>query len=110
MCFFYFRIDIPVLNDQFDASLVIMRKRFCWDYTDIFYAKQVVTHSEKTALSAKSKKKLLSAEVNLGESLLYEAIRFRWWSQPELQQKDFWEEVSQNLLYFSNIVQATCVQ
>lgn len=84
-----------MLNDQFDASLVILRRRLCWDYTDIFYTKKEVTNStSKTKeLSEDAKKKLLSEKANLGDQLLYERMREKWKKSPEPNNPDFSEEV-----------------
>jgi len=68
----FYRIDIPILSDQFDASLVILKRRFNWDYTDIFYQSYVVTKSDSQTLSNSSIQTILSAEVNLGDHLLYQ--------------------------------------
>ncbi|KAF6033070.1 GAL3ST1 [Bugula neritina] len=95
------KIDIPILSDQFDASLVILKRRFNWDYTDIFYQSYVVTKSDSQPLSASSIQTILSAEVNLGDHLLYQAVNKTWWSQPEVGRKEFWEEVS----YFKELNQ-----
>ena len=36
------RYDLGMLTDQFDASLVLLRRRFCWDHIDILYEKSRV--------------------------------------------------------------------
>ena len=92
-CCFCYRIDVPLLSDQFDASLVILRRRFCWSYLDLFYKKYEVTHSASLKLSEKAEEKLLSQRANLGEKLLYDRMNTTWWSSAELKQDDFWEEV-----------------
>ena len=98
-CCFCYRIDVPLLSDQFDASLVILRRRFCWSYLDLFYKKYEVTHSASLKLSEKAEEKLLSQQANLGEKLLYDRMNTTWWSSAELKQDDFWEEV----LFFYSI-------
>ena len=88
------RIDNIILTDQYDASLVILKHRFCWEYTDIFYVRSVVGNSSDVKLSASGTQKLLSAKVNLGDKLLYDTLNNSWWKQPELQQEHFWDEVN----------------
>jgi hypothetical protein len=96
------RIELFMLTDQFEASLIILKRRFCWDYLDIAYIKQVVFNSaKKQKLSDKAVTKLLSVERNLGDLILYEAANATWWSQPELKEPDFWPEVDTTLLLYS---------
>ena len=83
-----------MLNEKFDASLVMLRRRLNWKYTDIFYKKAGKIHSKEVLLSSEGERKLLSREVNLGDMMLYEAMNSSWHSQPEVQQEDFWDEVS----------------
>lgn len=59
-----------------------------------FRAANVQAHKKKRELSEEAEKKLLSAEVNLGDLLLYESLNKTWWQQAEVRQDDFWEEVS----------------
>lgn len=82
-----------MLTEQYDASLIVMRRRFGWDYTDIFYSRYMITNSHRVVLSDEAINTLLSPEVNLGEKLLYDALNETWWRQPELLEKEFWEEV-----------------
>ena len=93
---FMCRIDVPVLNDQFDASLVALRRKFCWGYTDIFYKTQNRSKKKKSRvdLSDEATKRLLSSELNLGDLLLYESVNSTWWQQKEVNSEDFWEEVN----------------
>ncbi|XP_067950984.1 galactosylceramide sulfotransferase-like isoform X2 [Watersipora subatra] len=88
------RMDVMLLSDQFDASLLILRKRFNWSYLDIFYTSNRVATGKPSELSNKAITKLLSKEVNLGDKLLYDAMNRTWWQQHELAEASFWEEVS----------------
>ena len=90
------RIDVPVLNDQIDASMVALRRKFCWGYTDIFYKTQNRSKKKKSRvdLSDEATKRLLSSELNLGDLLLYESVNSTWWQQKEVNSEDFWEEVN----------------
>ena len=55
--------------------------------------KQTVSHSSGLSISSQATAKLLSADVNLGEKMLYEKVNETWWKSPELTQQGFWEEV-----------------
>ena len=92
------RIDLPLINERFDASLVMMRRRFHWEYRDIFYKRKNQRKIEKKYLSETWRKEFLSLDVNLGDLLLYEAMNSSWYRQPEVQQEDFWDEVSSNYI------------
>ena len=90
----YCRIDVPILNNQFDASLIVLKKKFCWSYLDIFYTSQNKGKHKRKDLSAEATKRLLSPEVNFGDQILYESINKTWWRQSEVNQRYFWDEVS----------------
>ena len=88
---------MPILNDKYDESLVILRRRFCWSYTDIFYSKQIVTGSaHRASVTEEAKLKLLTENYNLGDQLLYEKMREKWLKSPELTDNDFDGEVREN--------------
>ena len=89
---------MPLINERFDASLVMMRRRFHWEYRDIFYKRKNQRKIEKKYLSETWRKEFLSLDVNLGDLLLYEAMNSSWYRQPEVQQEDFWDEVSSNYI------------
>lgn len=85
-----------MLNDKYDESLVVLKRRFCWSYTDIFYTKQIVTNSaNKSHISEEQRLKLLTGRRNLGDQLLYEKMREKWLLSPELHEDDFEGEVSE---------------
>ena len=84
---------MPILNDKFDESMIILRRRFCWSYTDIFYKRSEVAKGPKYTLLANETARFLSASINLGDKMLYDAISIKWWNQPEIKQSDFWREV-----------------
>ncbi|XP_067951347.1 galactose-3-O-sulfotransferase 2-like [Watersipora subatra] len=87
------KIDILILNEQYDASLLILMKRFCWEYTDMFYKSYMVQSAARPTISPEARHILFSPEANLGEQLLYERINETWWNQREVKTEGFWEEV-----------------
>ena len=93
-----YRVDQPIINERFDESLVMLKRKFCWSYLDIFYQKQEVSNGTKFTLSKQERSLLLSAGKNLGDKLLYDALVSKWWSQPEIKQPDFWAEVCCNIV------------
>ena len=82
-----------IINEQYDASLLVLQKKFCWSYTDIFHISIAITNSSRAELSREATEKLLSPQVNFGEKLLYDAIIKIWWAQPEVRENGFWKEV-----------------
>ena len=86
-------MDVIILTDQFDASLLILKKKFHWNYSDIFYAKKVVLNSVRRQISPEAAAKILSPEVNLGEQMFYNSLNNTWWQQDEVKKNDFWNEV-----------------
>ena len=96
--FFYCRIDLLILTEQLDASLIVLRRRYKWNHLDIFYKSQIVAGSRKIKFSEEAEKKLLSSKRNLGDPILYEAANETWWKQDELLESDVWEEVNELIL------------
>ena len=91
----YCRFSVIMLTDQFDASVVILRRRLCWDYSDVFYKTNIVTGGGKREhMTQENIDKLLSVKVNYGEKVLYDKFNETWWSQPEVKDPSFWKEVS----------------
>ncbi|XP_067950557.1 galactose-3-O-sulfotransferase 2-like [Watersipora subatra] len=95
------RVDVIILKDKFDASLLILKKRFRWSYLDIFYNSFKLTPIYKVRMSDRAIKRLLSESVNLGDKLLYDSMNQTWWQQHELTDDKFWDEVS----YFTRLNQ-----
>ena len=91
--YLFCRIDVPILNNQFDASLIVLKRKFCWKYTDIFYKSQNRSNKKRRLPSEKAIKRLLSPELNYGELLLYQTVNETWWQQTEVNEFDFWDEV-----------------
>ncbi|XP_067945277.1 uncharacterized protein [Watersipora subatra] len=88
-------VDVIILTEVFDASLIILKRRFGWSYRDIIYTKRKVGNPKQApTISEQNAQILLSPEVNLGEKLLYDKLNETWWKQPELKEDNFWEEVS----------------
>ncbi|XP_067950204.1 galactosylceramide sulfotransferase-like [Watersipora subatra] len=104
------QIDVIMIHEQYDASLILFRRRFGWSYTDLFYRRYIITNSGGVELSERARAKLLSPQVNLGDKILYDTLNQTWWSQPEIKEEDFWEEVK----FFSDVnlktSQALCPQ
>lgn len=90
---FVCRVDIFILAEQFSASLILLRRRLCWNHYDIFYGAERNHFPHTDQLSAAGIERLLSADANLGDLILYQAVNETWWSQPEVQTTEFWDEV-----------------
>ena len=89
--FSFRRVDVIMLKEQFTASLLILRRRFCWSYTDIFFKIGNVKNSARLEFEDEDKAKLI--EWNYGEFWYYEAMNRTWWSQDEVKSGEIFEEV-----------------
>ena len=88
-----------MLNEQFDASLVVLRRKLCWDYRDIFFTKKNVQKRESSKpFTDTDALKLVDLDHNYGDKLLYEALNTTWWNQAEVKDHNFWNEVSSGLI------------
>lgn len=81
-----------MLNEQFMASVLILRRRFCWSYSDMFYQSGNILNSEVLDFSEEDRLELLKR--NHGEVLLYEAMNTTWWAQDEVTSGEIFKEVS----------------
>ena len=90
--FSFRRVDVIMLKEQFTASLLILRRRFCWSYTDIFFKIGNVKNSARLEFEDEDKAKLI--EWNYGEFWYYEAMNRTWWSQDEVKSGEIFGEVS----------------
>lgn len=88
-----FRFDHIFLTDEFDASLIRMRRAFCWDHSDILYKSGEVYGAGTTYISPEDRARILSPELNQAELWLYEAFKSKLRSKyPD--NNDIAEEVS----------------
>ena len=93
-----YRIDVIILNEEFHASLLVLRKKLCWDYLDIFFTKKNVQKRNSSApFTEADAVKVLDMRHNYGDKLLYDALNTTWWYQTEVKVQDFWDEVCRNI-------------
>ncbi|KAF6024455.1 hypothetical protein EB796_017233 [Bugula neritina] len=98
------KFHIGFLTDQFDASLIRLRRLFCWTHEDLLYKAQEVGGRVRPGsrdkilqpLSKKGIRELLQPETNLGDQMLYEAFNRTWWNDySDVKDEHFWQEVEQ---------------
>ena len=80
-----------MLYEQFVPALLILRRRLCWTYTDIFFKTGNVRNSKRLSFSEEDKAK--HRDWNHGEYWYYEAMNRTWWSQNEVKSGEIFEEV-----------------
>jgi len=101
---FTFRIDVIMLYEQYDASLLILKKIFYWDYIDVFYFKyNFGKYNHSIQMSKQVEAKILSPQIHFGDRLLYDALNETWWNQAEGQKEDFWEKVYHAGLFIGDV-------
>ena len=70
--------DLILLTEYFDESLLILKKQFCWDYTDILYSSKNIRTSRRT-LTENEKHKI--QKWNYADVLLYQHFNQTLWSK-----------------------------
>ncbi len=82
-----------LITEYYDASLVLLKRLFCWDTEDIIYSrlKKGKYTYPNTALLKKVEK--LHKKLNPEEYALFNHFNRTFWSLVSKQSDDFWEEV-----------------
>ncbi|XP_054771329.2 galactosylceramide sulfotransferase-like [Lytechinus pictus] len=79
-------LDFVIVNEYFDESLLVMKKAFCWDFTDILYVpqnKRVVKDLLPEATRAKIR------AFNRADTLLHQRFNESLWKKIEAYGPDF---------------------
>ncbi|PFX24941.1 Galactosylceramide sulfotransferase [Stylophora pistillata] len=87
--------DIVMLMDYFDESLVLLKRRFCWQFEDILYFKlneRGKQHVRNNALSKKVRKQIKTW--NAGDVLLYDYFNQTLWRKIREEGPEFYRDLS----------------
>ena len=88
--------DLILVTEYFDESLLILKKQFCWDYTDILYSSKNIRTSRRT-LTENEKHKI--RKWNHADVLLYQHFNQTLWSKIDKYGSDF----NKDLNYFREL-------
>ncbi|PIK41289.1 putative galactosylceramide sulfotransferase isoform X2 [Apostichopus japonicus] len=86
-------LDLVLISEYYDESLILLRKLLCWDYEDILYISAGVRSSshrfqKSDELIAKIKK------WNHGDVLLYDHFNRTFWKKVDAYGKDFQRDLN----------------
>lgn len=98
--------DHVLITEYFDESLILMRRKFCWDLDDVVYLKLMERTSEETQLSATAEEKI--GLYSQADGLLYEYFKQKLLQEISNQSQDFFDEVEQ-LKEFNRRLKEKCV-
>ena len=85
--------DHVLIAEYFDASLILMRRKFCWDLEDVVYLKLMEREAGGIRLSTTAEDKIrLWTEA---DGLLYEYFKQKLLKEISKQGQDFFDEVDQ---------------
>lgn len=86
-------LDLVLLLEYFDESLVLMMREFCWDFDDILYIKMNAMKYRRSKLSSSARKKIL--KMNEADVALYDYFNKTFWARVKKYGKDFWDDVAE---------------
>ena len=83
-------IDVPIITEHFDESLLLLRKKLCWPYRDIMYLPLRVKEYHTNF-----KKQDLQRHKNIDPSsyIIYDHFLNKLYGQPEMKSPTFQNEV-----------------
>ena len=86
-------LDLVLLLEYFDESLVLMMREFCWDFDDILYIKMNAMKYKRPTVSHKTRKKIL--KWNEADVALYKSFNQTFWGKVKKYGNEFWQDVSE---------------
>ena len=86
-------LDLVLILEHFDESLVLMKRQFCWDFDDILYIKMNAMKYKKQSITNSMRQKIL--KWNAADFKLYKRFNQTLWSKIRKQGQGFWEDVTE---------------
>ena len=85
--------DHMLITEHMDESLIVMRRKLCWDISDIFYLSQIVGHYDYK--NTQLRPDLLQTLTNWSrvDSMLYETFNETLWKNIAQYGEGFWDEL-----------------
>ena len=85
--------DLVLLQEYFDESLVLLKRRFCWEIEDILYFKlNERTDKEKGTLTSDTREKI--RKWNWGDVLLYDVFNQTLWEMIAQEGPEFYDDLA----------------
>ena len=86
-------LNLVLLNEYFDESLVLLKRRFCWEIEDILYFKlNERTDEEKGTLTSDARQKI--RKWNWGDVLLYDVFNQTLWEMIAQEGPEFYNDLA----------------
>ena len=86
-------LDLVLLLEYFDESLVLMMREFCWDFDDILYIKMNAMKYKRPKLSSNARRRIL--KMNEADVALYHHFNRTFWKKVKKYGKEFWGDVAE---------------
>lgn len=86
-------LDLVLLLEYFDESLVLMMHEFCWDFDDILYIKMNSMKYKKRSITDATRKKILNW--NSADVALYRRFNETFWAKVKKYGNQFWDNVAE---------------
>ena len=85
--------DHMLITEHMDESLIVMRRKLCWDISDVFYLSQIVGHYDYK--NTQLRPELLQKITNWSrvDAMLYKTFNETLWKNVAQYGEDFWEEL-----------------
>ncbi|XP_072176991.1 galactosylceramide sulfotransferase-like [Diadema setosum] len=86
-------IDLMMINEYYDESLILLRKLMCWEYKEILYISQAVrSKSHRYPITEETKQRIISW--NAGEIMLYDHFIKTFWEKVQEYGNSFGQDLA----------------
>ncbi|XP_071480076.1 galactosylceramide sulfotransferase-like [Diadema antillarum] len=93
-------IDLMMINEYYDESLILLRKLMCWEYEDILYiSKTIRSKSHRFPMTEEIEQRIRSW--NAGDIMLYDHFNQTFWKKVQ----EYGNNFSQDLAHFRALQQ-----
>ena len=82
---------LVIVMEYFDESLIVLRRKLCWEMADIVYLSQRVSHRPRDPVSDKNEEKY--REWSYADFLIHHHFADKLWAQEIPKHSDFWDEL-----------------
>ncbi|RMX45762.1 hypothetical protein pdam_00004141 [Pocillopora damicornis] len=87
-------IDLVLIMEYFDESLVLLKRELCWDLDDVVYFKLNQRSPEYKETNITDQQKMQISEWNNADAALYDFFNKTFWNKISAQDQTFYQEVT----------------
>ncbi len=86
-------LDLVLIMEHFDESLVLLMREYCWDIDDILYVKMNQMKYKRRTIKESIKSKI--RKWNQADVFLYNTFNRAFWERVKKHGKEFWKDLAE---------------